>query len=141
MNLEVSGYRIVRDPAAMDVDVIHAYLQRSYWAAERSREIVEKSLRHSDCYGVFEGAVQVGFARVVSDHATFAYLSDVFILESHQGRGLSKWLMQEVVGSPEYATLRRWTLRTRDAHGLYAQFGFVTTPMPEMEMEFRPGGH
>jgi GNAT superfamily N-acetyltransferase len=117
---------ISTDPARLDVDVIHEFLTNSYWAKGIPREIVARSIEHSLCFGVYDGSgAQIGFARVVSDFATVAYLGDVFILESHRGRGLSKWLMECIVQHPALQGLRRWILTTRDAHGLYSQFGFT----------------
>ncbi len=105
----------------LDLDVIHGFLTNCYWAKGIPREIVLRSIEHSLCFGVYEGSgAQIGFARVVSDFATVAYLGDVFVLESHRGRGLSKWLMECVVQHPRLQNLRRWILLTRDAHGLYS---------------------
>lgn len=108
----------------MDVDTIHGFLRRSYWAQNRSRETVAKSLENSLCYGIFEGDRQVAFARVVTDSCTFAYLCDVFVDESYRGRGLSKRLLDAILAAPELATLRRFLLATTDAHGLYERYGF-----------------
>jgi GNAT superfamily N-acetyltransferase len=127
--------RIVTDRAAMDVDAIHRYLsEESYWAAGIPRELVERSIAHSLCFGAFDGERQVGFARVVTDYATFGYLADVFVLESHRGRGIGKELMRAVMEHPELGVLRRWHLVTRDAHSLYAQFGFAALDAPERHM-------
>jgi GNAT superfamily N-acetyltransferase len=125
----VAGYEISTDPSRLDVDAIHAYLTRSYWSPGIPREIVERAARHSLCFGVHENATgaQVGFTRVVTDHATFAYLCDVYVLEDHRGRGLSKWMMREVMAHPALAGARRAMLATRDAHGLYRRFGFAGT--------------
>ena len=124
------------DPARLDVDVIHGYLERSYWARGIPRAVVERSLRNSLSFGVYEGAQLVGFARVVTDLATFAYLGDVFVLEPYRGHGLSKWLMECMVEHPDLKDLRRWHLVTRDAQGLYARFGFAE-PEPGKHMERR----
>jgi len=131
---ERDGYTISTDPARLDLDVIHDFLTRSYWAAGIPRATVERSLRHSLCFGVYAGQEQVGFARVVTDLATFAYLADVFVVEGHRGRGLSKWLMECVTSHPDVKDVRRWHLVTRDAHGLYAQFRFAEPP-PGKHME------
>lgn len=127
---------ISTDPQKMDVEAIYAYLSRSYWAEGRTKSTVEKSLKHSLNFAVFapEGA-QVGFARVITDYATFAYLADVYILEEHRGLGLSKRLMETIMAHSELQGLRRWSLATRDAHGLYAQFGFTPLPKPEIWMQ------
>jgi len=120
----------------LDLDVIHGFLTNCYWAKGIPREVVARSIEHSLCFGIYEGSgAQVGFARVVSDFATVAYLGDVFVLESHRGRGLSKWLMQCIVQHPALQHLRRWILLTRDAHGLYSQFGFTAVQAPERYME------
>jgi GNAT superfamily N-acetyltransferase len=123
------------DPARLSIDAIHAFLTRSYWAAGISREIVERSIRHSLSFGVFEGADQVGFARVISDRATFAYIADVFIIESDRGRGLALWLMECIKAHPDLQGLRRWMLGTRDAHGLYRHVGFHPLGDPAIYME------
>ena len=112
------------DRARQDVDAIHAYLTRSYWAEGVTRERVAKSLERSLCFGLFDGARQIGFARVVTDSATFAYLADVYVLEEYRGQGLGKRLVDAVRAHPDLADLRRFVLWTRDAHGLYEQFGF-----------------
>ena len=122
-------YFISTDIDKMDVDTIHRYLsESSYWAKGIPKELVQKSIRHSLCFGVFYGDEQVGFARVVTDRTSFAYLGDVFILPAHQGKGLSKWLMQTIHDYPDLQGLRRWMLFTRDAHGLYSQFGWKQVP-------------
>jgi N-acetylglutamate synthase-like GNAT family acetyltransferase len=118
------GFTVSTDPARLDLDLIHSYLTRSYWAAGIPREIVERSVRQSLNFGVYEGTRQVGFARVVTDLATFAYLADVFVLKDYRGRGLSKWLMETLLAHPDLQDVRRWHLVTRDAQGLYARFGF-----------------
>lgn len=118
------------------MDVIHGFLTNCYWAKGISREVVTRSIENSLCFGIYENSgAQVGFARVVSDFATFAYLGDVFVLESSRGRGLSKWLMECIVQHPVLQNLRRWILLTRDAHKLYSQFGFTPVKAPERYME------
>ena len=128
-------FLISSDPARFDLDLIHDYLTNSYWAAGIPRETVERSIAGSLSFAVFDGARQVGFARVITDQATYAYLADVFILESHRGRGLSKWLMECILKDPRLQGLRRWSLVTRDAHGLYEQFGFTALENPVRYME------
>jgi N-acetylglutamate synthase-like GNAT family acetyltransferase len=123
------------DPSRLDMGVIHGFLAQSYWARGIPRALVERAVRNSLCFGLYEGERQVGFARVVSDQATFAYLADVFVLESHRGRGLSKILVAAVVADPRLQGLRRWMLATRDAHGLYARFGFEPLAVPARFME------
>jgi len=110
----------------MDIDLIHSFLTRSYWAEGISTEIVRRSIEGALCFGVFENDKQVGFARMITDKATFAYLADVFIIEEYRGRGLSKWLMEVIMSHPELQGLRRMVLVTKDAHGLYKQFGFTS---------------
>jgi ribosomal protein S18 acetylase RimI-like enzyme len=120
-------YEISSDPARLDVAAIHAYLTRSYWSPGIPIDIVERALRHSLCFGVYESAsgVQVGLTRVVTDYATFAYLCDVYVLEEHRGHGLAKRMMREAMAHPALTGARRAMLATRDAHGLYRQSGFV----------------
>ena len=126
---------ITTDRSRLDLDVVHRFLAASYWAAGIPREVVERAVRHSLCFGAFEGQAQVGFARVVSDYATYAYVSDVFVLPSHRGRGVGKRIMAAIVDHPDLQGLRRWTLFTRDAHGLYRQYGFGEPRFPERLME------
>lgn len=125
MNLKKGKYSIITDKSKMDIKAIHAFLSRSYWAENIPIETVERSIEGSLCFGVFEGDKQVGFARLVTDKATFAYLADVFIIEEHRGKGLCKWMMEAIMTYSELQGLRRIILATRDAHGLYAQFGFM----------------
>jgi GNAT superfamily N-acetyltransferase len=120
----------------LNLDVIYEFLTNCYWAKGIPREVVARSIAHSLCFGVYDGGgSQVGFARVVSDFSTVAYLGDVFVLDSHRGRGLSKWLMECVMQHPALQNLRRWILLTRDAHGLYSRVGFTPLKAPERYME------
>lgn len=128
-------YLISTDPARLDLDTIHGYLTQSYWGLGRSRETVAKTVEHSLCFGVYEGDRQIGFARVITDYTIFAYLLDVFILDEYQGRGLGKWLMACILAHPDLQDIRRFLLSTRDAHGLYEQFGFAGLRTPERMME------
>lgn len=123
------------DPGRLDVDRIHAFLTATYWAEGISRETVARSIEYSIPFGVHLNGEQVGFARVISDRASYAYLADVYIEEPFRGRGLSKTLMRAVMAHPELQGLRRWILGTRDAHGLYRQFGFTELQRPERWME------
>jgi GNAT superfamily N-acetyltransferase len=134
MNWTKDGFTISDEPERLQLQVIVNYLARAYWSNQRPRAVIEKSLKHSLCFGVYENETQIGFARVVSDHATFAYLADVFILESYQGHGLGKWLVQTILEHPDLQGLRRWMLATRDAHGLYEQFGFNALENPDRYM-------
>jgi GNAT superfamily N-acetyltransferase len=125
------------DPARLDLDVVHGYLVGSYWARGVPREVVERSVDHSLVFGLYLGEQQVGFARVVTDRATFAWLADVFVLEDHRGQGLGDWLVEVVTQHPDLRGLRRWALATADAHGLYARHGFTPLAAPERFMERR----
>lgn len=132
----VDGFVLSTDAARLDLDVIHNFLSsQSYWAEGVPREVVARSIANSLCFGVYDGAKQVGFARVISDYATFAYLADVFIVESYRGRGLSKALMDFALSHPHLQGLQRWLLGTVDAHGLYRKFGFGEPRYPERQME------
>ena len=129
------GYVISTDPAKLDLDVIHGFLSRSYWCEDIPRDLLARAIRNSLCFGVYVDGGQVGFARAITDRATYAYIADVFVLEPHRGRGLSKRLMEAIMSHPELQGLRRWNLGTRDAHGLYSQFGFASPKFPERYME------
>ena len=128
-------FLITTDKSRLDLDAIHGYLVRSYWAEGIPRETVERAVQGSLCFGVLHGERQIGFARIVSDCATYAYLADVYILEEFQGQGLGKWLMECVKKHPDLQGLRRWGLSTRDAHGLYGQYGFTPQAFPDRMME------
>ena len=128
-------YLITTDPARVDLAVVHGFLSESYWAKGIPLETVRRAVEHSLNFSVYDGARQVGFARVITDSATFAYLGDVFVLETHRGRGLSRWLMEVIVAHPELQGFRRWVLLTRDAHGLYRKVGFKPIAAPERYME------
>ena len=132
----VDGYVLSDDPARLDFDAVHAYLRRSYWAKNIPLEIVRRALQASLCIGLYapDGA-QVGLCRLISDYTTFCYVSDVYVLEAHRGRGLSKAMMRAALEHPRLQGLRRWSLVTHDAHGLYEQFGFRSVAHPERHME------
>jgi GNAT superfamily N-acetyltransferase len=132
-------FLISTDPARLDLDLIHGFLANvSYWAKGIPRDVLARSIEHSLCFGVYDGSgAQVGFARVISDFATYAYVADVFVLESHRGRGLGKSLMECILQHPALQGLRRWNLTTRDAHALYAQSGFKPLKFPERYMEIQ----
>ena len=126
------------DPARLDLAAIHEFLSgSSYWAKGIPREVMERSIRHSICFGAYDRGRQVGFARVISDRATFAYVADVFVLDSHRGRGIGGLIMAGITSHPELQDLRLWTLFTRDAHGLYRQHGFRDARYPDRLMERR----
>jgi GNAT superfamily N-acetyltransferase len=156
-------FMISTDPARLDLDVIHEFLTNCYWAKGIPRDVVARSIEHSLCFGIYDGSrqeaspsrierekdgatpakqgfQQVGFARVISDFATIAYLGDVFVLESHRGLGLGKWMMECIMQHPALQGLRRWMLLTRDAHGLYSQFGFTPLKTPDRYMELPNAG-
>ena len=156
-------FLISTDPTRLDLDVIHGFLTNSYWAKGIARELVQRSIEHSLCFGIYhEGdekspllaklarpfgfaqgesdgpsieSPQIGFARVISDFATIAYLGDVFVLEAYRGRGLGKWMMECIMQHPKLQGLRRWILLTRDAHGMYEKFGFTPVETPDRYME------
>jgi GNAT superfamily N-acetyltransferase len=130
------AYEISTDPARLELDVVHGFLSTSYWAAGIPRETVRRSIAHSLAFGIHHDAEgQVGFARVISDRTTFAYLCDVFVLPAHAGRGLGGWLVDFIGRHPELQGLRRWMLVTRDAHGLYARHGWTPVPNPDLFMQ------
>jgi len=131
-------FYISTDKALIDLEMVHDFLaNRSYWAAGIPIEIVKRSIENSLVFGLFKGKEQIGFARIITDYATFAYLADVFILESFRGQGLSKWLMEVIVSNPQLQGLRFWLLATRDAHGLYKKIGFNSIGSPDRLMERR----
>ena|SRR5450432_1711852 len=134
------AYRITTDPEEIDRAAARAYLARSYWAEGVPQEIVDRSIDNSLAFALFEEEKQIGFARVISDRATFAYIADVYVLEEYRGRGLALWLIETILAHPELQGLRRWLLTTRDAHGLYAKVGFVPAARTQRFMEIdRPG--
>jgi GNAT superfamily N-acetyltransferase len=134
-------YTLSDDSARIDAKAVHAYLTRSYWAEGISLELVKRCVAGSLCFGVYHSSAgQVGFARVITDRASFAYLCDVYVLEDHRGRGLSKWMMEAVTAHPDLQGLRRFVLVTKDAHELYRPFGFTAPIQPDGYMEIaRPG--
>lgn len=131
----MSAYEISTDPARFDVTAIHAFLTQSYWSPGVPRSTIERAIANSLCFGAFWQGQQVGFARMVTDKATFAYLCDVYVLEEHRGRGLAQELMNHIVRHPDLQGLRRMMLATRDAHGLYAKYGFTPLAAPDVMME------
>jgi GNAT superfamily N-acetyltransferase len=132
----ISGYKVSSNLVDMDLSTIHSYITRSYWAKDIPLNIMEKAINNSLCFGVFtDSGKQVAFARMVTDTATFAYLADVFVLEEHRGKGLSKWLIKIILEHPSLQGLRRIALATSDAHQLYEKFGFKALSSPESFME------
>ena len=129
-------YTISDDSSRLDLRAMHAYLQRAYWSVGIPFEIVQRGVRNSLCIGAYDGTgAQVGLARLISDYATFCYLSDVYVLEEHRGNGLSKAMLSMAMDHQLLQGLRRWSLSTADAHSLYSQFGFKTLSKPERHME------
>ena len=128
-------YLISTDKSRLDLTLIHNFLRTSYWAAGIPLEVVRRSIEHSLSFGLYKEDQQIGYARVITDFATFAYLGDVFILEPFRGQGLSKWLMEVIVTYPELQGFRRWILLTKDAHGLYKKVDFTGVATPERYME------
>lgn len=139
--LERGEYSVSTDPALLDHDAIFAAITRMYWAQGRTREVMERAIANSLCFGLYHGREQIGFARVITDMATFAYLADVYVLEAHRGNGMGKFLIETLTTHPDLAGLRRMLLVTRDAHRLYRQYGFTPLAAPERWMErFREAG-
>ena len=136
MNWQKGEYTISTERERIDLAVVHRFIsEESYWGKGRPLEVVRRSVENSYPFGIYRGGEMVGFARVVTDYATFAWLADVFVLREHRGRGLSKWLMEVIMSRPELQGFRRWVLATKDAHGLYRQFGFIDLHRPERWME------
>lgn len=130
-------FSISTDEEKLDIKMIHHYLSNSYWAKNIPMETIKKSIEHSLCFGLYFVNKQVGFARVITDYTSFAYLADVFVLESEQGKGLGKWLIKEIMDYPSLQGMRKWLLATEDAHGLYKQYGFSPLKNPDSIMEIR----
>ena len=138
MKWQQNEYIITDESASLDMALIHNFLRSSYWSKAIPREIVTRAVENSLCFGLFHNGKQIGFGRVVTDRATFAYLADVFVIDGYRGLGLGKWLISCVLDHPELQGLRRWLLATLDAHGLYQQHGFVPLRNPERFMEINP---
>jgi N-acetylglutamate synthase-like GNAT family acetyltransferase len=135
--VQKNNFLVSTDKTKLDIDVIHHYLcNESYWAKNIPKQTVQQSIEGSVCFGLYDENKQVGFARVITDHATFGYLADVFIIETYRGKGLAKWMMEVIMNDPNLQGFRRWMLATRDAHGLYAQFGFQPLDKPERIMRY-----
>ena len=135
MEYKRDNFSISDDPVKLDIDAICDFLSRAYWADTRPRDVIEKSIQFSLNFGVYDGEKQIGYARVVTDRAIFAYLCDVFIHEDYRGQDLGKWMMECVMSHPDLQSMKRWCLLTRDAHGLYRQFGFTELNDPSRWME------
>ncbi|MBH8554391.1 GNAT family N-acetyltransferase [Nostocaceae cyanobacterium CENA357] len=128
-------YSISTDVSKLDLNVIHQFLANSYWAKGLTFEVLQTSIQNSLVFGLYKGKQQIGFARLTTDYATFAYVADVFVLEPFRGQGLGKWLIETIVSYPELQGLRRWLLATQDAHELYRKFGFTELKNPDRFME------
>lgn len=129
--MQPSGIEISSDPARIDTDVVFGFLSTSYWAVGRSRDLVEHSIRHSLCFGAYDGATQVGFGRLITDQAVFAYLADVFVVGAYRRRGIGRALVTAMLTDPRLARVQQFLLRTRDAHGVYEALGFAPAHRPE----------
>ena len=130
MSIEIST-----DPSRIDVSFVHGFLSGSYWAKGRPREVVERSIKHSLCFGAYENGNQIAFARLITDRAVFAYLADVFVAPDHRGRGVARLLLDAIFEHPDLKGLRLFRLATKDAHGLYAKYGFTSMVNTEKSME------
>jgi GNAT superfamily N-acetyltransferase len=129
------AYVVSTDRSRIDVAAVHAFLSRSYWSPGIPEDVVRRGIAGAICFGIYHGREQVGFARVITDQATYAYLADVYVLDAHRGKGLSKWMMEVIMSHPSLQGLRRFALSTRDAHSLYRRFGFELVANPERQME------
>jgi N-acetylglutamate synthase-like GNAT family acetyltransferase len=135
-----AGFEVSTDPARIDISMVHHFLTNSYWSAGIPLHTVQRAIQNSLCFGIYAAAQQVGFARAVTDKATFAYVADVFVVEAYRGRGLGKWLVECMKAHPDLQGLRRWSLVTRDAHALYRQVGFASLENPERWMQIHDPG-
>ncbi len=129
------AFTVTTDRERIDLDVVYGFLTECYWAKGIPRETVARAIENSLCFGLYAEGKQVGFARVISDYATYAYIGDVFVLDAFRGKGLGKWMMECIMQHPRLQGLRRWSLVTRDAHGLYGPFGFEPLKKPQNYME------
>ena len=135
-NFLENEYLVSTDKLKLQIDVVHQFLTtESYWAKDIPLATVERSIENSLCFGLYHREKQIGYARVITDYATFAYLADVFIIKGYRGRGLSKWMMEIIADLPELQNMRRWSLATRDAHSLYSKIGFTPLSKPDIWME------
>ena len=138
MKWRKNNFEIDTNRKRFDLDLIHDYLsKKSYWATGRSKETIGRSIRNSVAFGIYEDKKQVGFARVITDYATFGWIADVFVVEEYRGQGLAKWLMEVMIDHPKLQGFRRWVLATKDAHELYRRYGFEELKRPERWMERR----
>jgi GNAT superfamily N-acetyltransferase len=137
MIARANGLTLTDEKCRMDLNVIHGYLRNAYWSVGIPIDTVKTAIANSLCFGVFDHSVQIAFARVITDYATFGYLADVFVIPEYRGRGISKWMIEAIVNDARIKVVRRFLLFTRDAHGLYKQFGFKQMTMPERAMEIK----
>lgn len=135
MEWHKGSFSISTDKEKLDRQMVHEFLHNSYWAKGIPREVLDRSIENALCFGLYEGEQQIGFARIITDYATFAYVSDVFVIESYRGHGLATWLMEVILAHPQLQGLRRWMLATADAHGLYRKVGFTEVSKPERLLE------
>lgn len=140
-SIEKNNYLISTDKNKIDVDYVHGFLSQSYWSPGVPLKVVKKAMKGSLCFGVYFRNRQIGYARMVTDKATFAYLADVFIDENHRGKGLAKWLVEMILAHPQLQGLRRILLATKDAHKLYEQCGFTSINNPERYMVYNPAAY
>jgi len=140
-SIEKNNYLISTDKSKIDIDYVHGFLSQSYWSPGVPMQVVKKAMKGSLCFGVYYNDTQIGYARMVTDKATFAYLADVFIDEDHRGKGLAKWLVEMILAHPQLQGLRRILLATKDAHKLYEQCGFTSINNPERYMVYNPTGY
>jgi GNAT superfamily N-acetyltransferase len=136
----IGACEIDTDKARLDLSLIHDFLVRSHWAPGIPFDVMKRAIDNSLAFGLYRDGCQIGFARVVTDHATFAYLADVFVVEAERGRGLGRYLVETILAYPELQGLRRWLLGTRNAHGLYKRCGFAAPPAPFAFLERLDGG-
>jgi len=140
-SIEKNNYLISTDKSKIDIDYVHGFLSQSYWSPGVPMQVVKKAMKGSLCFGVYYNDTQIGYARMVTDKATFAYLADVFIDKDHRGKGLAKWLVEMILAHPQLQGLRRILLATKDAHKLYEQCGFTSINNPERYMVYNPTGY
>ncbi len=133
--LSKDNYTISTDKTKLNIDSVVLLLAQTYWASERTKKVINLSIKNSLCFGLYDGEKQIGFSRVVTDYAIFAYLCDVIITEEYRGKGLGKWLVESIMLHPQLKDLKRWLLATRDAHGLYKKFGWKVVETPNTWME------
>jgi len=135
INYTKGGFTVTTDKEKIEIDILHNFINQSYWANGRTKQTIITSIENSLCFSMFKGEKQIGFARVITDYATFAYLCDVYIEEDYRGNGLGIWMLECILNYPNLLDLKKWLLATRDAHELYRKFGFYSMSNPEKYME------